>query len=826
MPKSRIASALGWFTLIAVMSLSVVAQESTHEMSSVQQQRLEAVALAKKGQLEEGISALLNLHQQYPDDPWVTSDLIVLLRVAGRNQEIASLTENIKPDAIHQYAWIDWAAALRDERQYSRAQGVLSDGRAQKLGIIGQILYATLAVEAGDTTTALSSLPSEQLIALSANNLADMAYVQRRAGHPMAALRLTERALTLENNNRAAIREQVFALAALGAENRAFSELDRHKSYFTTAEREQIITDRTAEQIRNALNERRRLEQTQRYSERNLALEEALKELQTNLENFATPRLLLITRYDEIFVLSELQRMRDVIRRYEALPQAPATAPIEVLHDIPPYVRIAAANAYQFVKQPSKAIPIYEDVIAQYPSTDVSNFISLYYAYLDNEQYDKGEALLEKIYQQTPVWARTLERQPNWERVDIDQLWTKNPAYRNDNALAEQRARELMNRAPTHTGIINSLATIERWRGWPEKSLQTTELAAAYAPEARETRLNLAENYRDLGENVRWGKEIESLYTLFPQDGAVHRNHAEWLDRNSPSITTEFITGNSDGKETGDTSVTGNSDQEWLTRLNSPWLGNWRPFIQHHWLEATYDEDPINYNRVGLGTEWKHKRMHFWTMLENDELTGKNVGLSAGWSQWLDDYWQYSISGNTYSTQTPLRAKRAGYSGESVNTKLIWRQSESREAYAGLGLLSISDGNDRLSFSAGLAQQIFANPHHITRLAVDVFAENNSQPGGDYYNPADLENLSVSLLHKWITWRDFDRSLTQYFKVTPGYGWQNDYGGDPNINFLYQHEWQLSRTWELHYGIGWSSNVYDGEREGRLYGVMGFGGVF
>lgn len=826
MPKSSITSALKVFVLLATTSLSVAAQEATYEISSVKQLRLEAVALSKQGQQEQSISALLDLHRQHPNNPWITSDLIVLLRVAGRNQEIALLTQNTEPDTIHQYAWIDWAAALRDERQYARAQNVLSGGRAQKLGVVGLILYATLAVEASDTTTALRSLPSEQIITLSSNNLAGMAYVQRRAGHPIAALRLTERALRLDHNNRAAIREQVFALLALRATNKALSELDLHKGYFTTAEREQIIADKTTAEIRNALNERRRLDRIPRYSERNLALDSALKQLQTNLREFSTPHLLLITRYDEIYVLSELQRMHDAIQQYEALPQDPASAPIEVLRNIPPYVRIAAANAYFSIRQPAKAVPIYEDVIAQHPDIGVSNFISLYYTYIDNEQYEKGEALLEKIYQQTPVWTRTVERKPNWERVDVDQLWAMEPVYHNDNALAELRAKELMNRAPMNTGIINTVATVERWRGWPEKSLKTTGLAAAYEPEARETRLNLAANYRDIGENERWAEEIGSLYNLFPQDEAVRRKQAEWLDRNTPSFSTEYITGNSDSKKTNAPPVAGNTDQEWLTRLNSPWIGNWRSFLQHHWIGASYDEDPTNYNRVGIGAEWKHRRAHFWTILENDEFTGNNVGISAGWSQWLDDYWQYNISGNTYSTQTPLQAKRAGYSGESINTKLMWRQSESREAYAGLSLLSISDGNDRLSFSAGLSQRIFANPYHITNLSVDVLAENNSKPGGNYYNPANIENLSISLQHKWITWRDFDRSLTQYFKITPGYSWQDNYGGDPNINLLYEHEWQLSRTWKLHYGIGWGSNVYDGDRGNRVYGLIGFGGVF
>ncbi|MBH8252498.1 hypothetical protein I8P62_18750, partial [Acinetobacter baumannii] len=42
----------------------------------------------------------------------------------------------------------------------------------------------------------------------------------------------------------------------------------------------------------------------------------------------------------------------------------------------------------------------------------------------------------------------------------------------------------------------------------------------------------------------------------------------------------------------------------------------------------------------------------------------------------------------------------------------------------------------------------------------------------------------------------------------------------------YQHQWQLSRTWQLNYGIGWQYHPYDGNDEQHTYGIFGFEGRF
>jgi biofilm PGA synthesis protein PgaA len=102
----------------------------------------------------------------------------------------------------------------------------------------------------------------------------------------------------------------------------------------------------------------------------------------------------------------------------------------------------------------------------------------------------------------------------------------------------------------------------------------------------------------------------------------------------------------------------------------------------------------------------------------------------------------------------------------------------------------------------------------------------NSLQNTNYFNPANSTGEALYLQHEWTSWRTYQNSLTQVFRVSTGLNTESGYGTDPTFDLLYEHIWQLSRTWRLHYGMTWGSHVYDGQREGRVTGLLGFGGVF
>ena len=790
--------------------------ETSNNLVSVRHQ---AIADARAGHLDTAIKQLLQLHADHPQDIPTTSDLIILLRQAGRNAEIANITHATPINDVADYALIPWASAFRDQKDYTKAQSILANSH-QRLGLKAQILYAMVTLEAGQPTAAIAALPSESNRNLDADDFAGIAYIYRLAGRPADALRLSNMALARNPQHKLAIHEHVLSLTALGAAKLALNSAQQFTELFTQDELNYLHAEQAALNARNAAQEKQRLDNQHLYSQRDTALRHALAELDANLVKFAgDPSLLLRTRYDRIFVLRSLEMMQPAVDEFSAL-KDPA----------PSYVRRAAADAYLQLHQPERAADLYVALIKENPDADVEAYMGLYFAYVESERYDDAERILSHLDKTTPIWhndqAEKAERLENWQRVDVDDQLAMDAMYRHHEDIGEQRINLLVQRAPRNDNLINTKATIERWRGLPLKSLETTKLATLYAPDSKDTRTNLANNARDLEAFDSWGERITALQHDFPNDNStqIKSSYAQWQDRNRPSISSEYIFGRSRGNGN---LVTGNQDQELLTTLYSPWNANgWRGFAQQHYIWSDYDTGAASYNRLGLGAEWRWARKRAWGMLSDDQLTGDHVGVSGGWSQWLNDNWQYSIRGDTYSTDTPLRAKQAGLSGKSLSTNLVWRQNELRNAYLSLSVLAINDGNKRYALGSGISQRLWANAHHITTGGIDLFAQHNTQPGGAYFNPANTQSAALRLEHQWITWRRYERSFTQYFRATAGIGQQTDFGSFPVSSAYYEHRWAVSRTWELHYGIGWSSQSYDGQNEQRSYGLIGFSGVF
>ena len=785
--------------------------------ATVAELRHAAVELAERGQLDRAIDRLRALADQHPTNGRVLADLVVLLRQAGENAAIRERMSGVPADSVPRYAHLAWAGALRDEKRFAEAATVLRDSHEQ-LGTRGRILYGVVSAEAGDTTTATSVLDS---IAPpdSARDLAMLAYGLRVAGQPRLALIRANRALAVDPDHPLAIQQQALALWQMGAADRALAKADRHPDLFDESTRLQMEADAIAASIRHAIAQRDALDGTPLTAQRNQPLETTLRRIDQFIDRAPadSPQRRRV-RLDRIVVLRQLERMPEAVAAYEALSDEGA---------VPPFARRAAADAYLAERQPARAIPLYQSLVPEDAPADLELLLALYYAYLADEDYAAAADLLDHIERVTPTWLPTVagrEATPNWERVDIDQLSALDSAYRQREGEAWRRADTLVARAPAHSGLRNAQARIARWCGWPERSRQLTRGAASWSPEAIETRLNQAANARDLGEYDRWSAEVSALQSDYPRDSRVQRHVKELADRDRPSIEGELTVGRTRG---GTGLVTGNRDLNWRARLNSAWTDDdWRAFVEHRRTTATFDQTKGRYDRLGVGVEWAALRRQLWLRVDRERLGDSDPGVAAGGSIWLDDHWQLSAEADSHSIETPLRANEAGLTGWSASTTINWRAHESLNAYATTGLLAIDDGNRRWSLASGATRRVQASAHHLTNVGADVFYQRNSAPGGPYFNPRYSASGILRAEHEWITWRDYERSFTQTFFAAAGMGLQADYGGHPMVEARYGHRWEINRRWSVEYLLGWQSTVYDGERERRLYGTVGFRGIF
>ncbi|WP_410209995.1 poly-beta-1,6 N-acetyl-D-glucosamine export porin PgaA [Aquirhabdus sp.] len=818
LPKSALA-AFGCFLCSTTWAM---------DSNTTTTQRESAVMDAKAGHLSEAINRLVQLHAQSPEDKRVIADLMVLLRLAGRNREIEILTQNLVPSSqadtpLPDYALMTWASALRDVQQFGKAQQILAVSK-DRLSMKAQVLYAVVSAEAGQSEVATAALPVVDA-QLDASDLAQMAYVCRLAKQPSRALAFSIQARQKDPNQAQAIQESVYALSSLNATAAAYTLATAHPALFSVEMIRRLRTDNTVIKLHDAMQERTRLDDQHEFTTRNQSLDAALTEIETNLKDF--PRdsnQYRRNEFDRVYALRLLHRMPEAIQAYRQIDGDET--------QFPPYARRAVADAYLAQQQPKVAVSIYSDLLKS--QNDAPLYLSLYHALIEAEDYKRAAEVLNTVNKVTPyVTAPEVvggAPMANWERLDVDQAVAIDAAYRNDLAKAERQYADLVQRAPSNVGIIDDYATILRWRGWPQAAERVTARAVAMKPDEPLTRMNVANNARDLEQTVRWGESITLLHSQFPENPDVQQSYVAWQNRARPSISSELVVGKSTGADNEAINIQGSRDLDWVTRINTPWvLQDWRGFAQLDNRWSNINSETVRDNRIGAGVEWGSQRRNGWLMLSQQyagDGTGNHAGVSGGWSQWLNDHWQYALNASSDSADTPLRAMAAGLSAWDASGKVTWRQSESRSAYLGLGVMDISDGNQRQMVSLGGSQRLFGGDHYVTTGGIDLYNEHNSQAGGVYYNPSQLFSAALRLQHDWVTWRDYDRSLTQNFQIATGISHEAGYRSAATIDLTYQHTWQLSREWKLHYGVLWGSHTYSGDREGRLAALLGFEGVF
>ncbi|WP_280542119.1 poly-beta-1,6 N-acetyl-D-glucosamine export porin PgaA [Chromohalobacter sp. 11-W] len=651
-----------------------------------------------------------------------------------------------------------------------------------------------------------------------ADDLAGIAERQRQQGHPGIALQLAERVLTYASSNPQALKTKISSLSNLGAYRRADRLRRRHQPEWPEEVSDRFRADKATGAIHNGILEQTRHQRRQRYAKDDVALSAALEKLNANLDAFAAgSEARRRTRFDRLVVLRQLRRFDDVIDDYESLRRASVT--------LPTYAQAPVADAYLARQRPEKAAALYRQVLDAGSPAPLAVKTGYYYALIESEDYEGAKQQLARLDDRTPTWRyrenQTASPVPNWERSEIDRLRVRDAAYRNHEEVALERATTLYRAAPRNTDVINALATTQRARGWYRQAQATTELAKAYAPDDKATRLNIAENAQDLEAFPRWQATSEALAEQFPSDSAVRRNRLEWLDRQHFSIEGQ----GSFGRSHGGNAVNGSQDGDYQLRLNSPWSeGGYRIYAEQSYQWGDYDEGAERHSRQSLGVERQWLRRHWWAALSGEQLND-HLGLELGWSQWLGDHWQYQLRTQTQSPETPLRAERDDLDGRLYQTQVTWRQNESRDATLTLSALDISDGNLRSDVAVDLTQRVQASAHHQTRLIGSLSAEHNRDVEADYYNPEGQRMAGITLEHDWLTWRRYDRSLTQNLSLGAASEWESGYGGAPGYEVSYGHTWQLTRTWSINYGIGWESHAYEGEREKRWYGQFGFEGV-
>lgn len=791
---------------------------------NIDQLREQSVVLIRSGQVEQGLEQLRTLLVQQPHNQKLIADYIVS---AYAHQKLTATDlghlQNIIVQRFPEYAWLSVVKGQRDLKQFQSAATWAATFYQQNQQQQWLVWDGVLTAEAGQSTQAKQKLAQVKKDQLSPDYLAQMSYAYRLLNMPVEALETAEYALGKQVN--LDIQEQyVLALMANSDYVQAEQYIQRHQlSESRPHLRHSLKLNEFSQRIQNAIQSQRMLT----YRDQGMLAYNKLDQVIAEMQRYETelPEDQAIRRkfyYDYSYALNARQASKQVLAELEKVNQ-----PILAM---PAYVRHAAADSFLRLRQPKQAEGYYRSLLQEKNYANYDVYAGLYYSLIEQEKFKQADQLIHQMDQLLPIFkysnAKGVNRSTHDDRLEYLGLKGLNYAYRNEHAKAEQYFEQLVAQAPNNISYQNNLALIQRWREKPEQSEMNLSQLKGVEPIDQATRINHMQNSQALGKIQDWKAQTSDVLQRTPLDTGVQLSQKELNDRNRPTIQhqTTLSKSKSDSRDLLG-QLKGSRERDHQTRLNSPWFyDNYRAYATHDYRWSDFDDGEVDDSRIGLGLEWASERKHASIAL-SQATDGERLGAELEWSHWLNDHWKYHLGYNSQAN-IPLQAVKRGFEGQSYTVGVDWQQNESRKAGAMYQLTDIDDGNTRQEAAAYVMQQIFQAPHHITQATLRGYYGQNDDIAADYFNPESNYSLELGLAHDWMTWRNYDRHFSQHFEVSAGTYKQSDYSAKAIYNLYYQHDWQLSRTWKLNYGIGWGVHPYDGDSEERTYGVIGFEGRF
>ena len=557
--------------------------------------------------------------------------------------------------------------------------------------------------------------------------------------------------------------------------------------------------DRAAEKIRAA-------EAADTIAERNRLIDEALVILDALIHHpDASADIVTRSRFDRLLALRAREDMEAVVAEWKAL--------VEAGHAPPTWITVAAADAYLYLREPQRALELYQQALADDPEYQQARQ-AMFWAYIEREHFTRAMALTDEL---------VVESEPGsgeHQQARIAAAMVR--AYANQLDDAQARLEAVVADHPENSEARRNLATIYRWRGWPHRALDQLAPLLDTAPEHTGNRLLHAGLLNDLGRYRETHETLEQLYRDHPENRHVERDWNAWQERRRWSISLGGEYGESDGIQ-----QFGSRDRSWDMRLAAPWIGkHLQPYARATYADARFPEGEAEYDRYGIGVHYRRHRHQLHIEGHANRSGPSDSGLTVGYDWQSGDHWSFATRYESFSTDVPLRGRRQGLDGHKAEAAIRWQAHESLSFRAGASRLAISDGNVRLASLASIRHRLHASAHHVTDGTLDAYYSQASQTGGPYFNPEKDGSVFYQLQHDWLTWRRYERSLTQRFVLGGGGYWQQDFGSDAIGLVRYEHLWQLSQRWFVRYGVGAASRVYDGDRETRIDGQFRLEGVF
>jgi biofilm PGA synthesis protein PgaA len=772
-----------------------------------------AVSDARAGRLDEALRALADLVADHPGEATYLWDYIVVLGWAERDAEAVALLPRLDPSHAPAYVLESLAKSARNLGRSMIAVALLRGAVSRFPNRLeSQVALAFALADANMHDEAERTLRD----AVETNGetpevLAARGYVAESRGDYFSALALYLRLLDLDPTNRAALRGRILMAARVHAPAVAYELALATPQVLRPGELEALHAQVTAAGIRWGAIRVGRERGAARFAETDAALRASDALAERALAGggaFSDAEMTML--FDRLVALYDRYRMAEVVSLYDRL--------VADGLNVPPYGRLAVAEAHLYLEHPEAARDLYRSVLAEQPENFGAN-LGLFYALVESEDHDAAAIQIDRLIAQTPKLLdahNPVTARPNPQYQTALAARSMAPAYADRLAHAEYETDKLKRAAPFSMPLRENSASVAELRGWPRQAdeefrwILAAEPGNGIADALRVSPLIQMNAFRGAEQALRHGLDAT------PEDKRVRLADDLWKVHNLRELYVEAGFGRSSGG-----APTGTRDYAIDAWLYSAPLGyDWRAFAHTHLSSARFEDGPVDWRRLGAGVEYRMRDLR---------LTAEVIGgiggasdaaaaLSARW--WMDDHLSVSGSLQSESNAIPLQARQTDIGGRSAEIEAVYRLHESREFAVGFEALDFSDGNVRTSAGVTWFERLATGPSYKLDLTVRVHASQNTLDDAPYFNPHRDFTPSVTIANDWLSWRRYSRSFRQRLSFTLGNYRQSGFGVGGLWGALYEHLWELDRRFSLRYGVGRTVRPYDGERTTRDFLVL------
>lgn len=653
-------------------------------------------------------------------------------------------------------------------------------------------LAVLLASAPGDRVAAQSAPQAQALLAQGRSAL--------RAGDRFTALRLIAQARELQPQDEDIRRALADVLAELGAYEGAARALGSPGDAG-------LRSRRAAERLRwgatvDAPEPARRFEAT----DAGIA---QLQELLSEAQRSSPPDEGLVLRLERDLVagLRQRERWADAVAAAQALRAGGAA--------IPPWVRLAEAEALLALRRPEEAREAFDEVLRSDPNERQAR-IGRFWAELDLEDYAAAFATADALAAEggpTKRIGRMPAPQRDYDWLDAQLLAARARRFADMPAEAWKRVEPLAREAPASSALRHELGDTAAARGWPRRAHEELLIARTLVTDDPWLELALADSELRRREWNAAQERLDRVAALYPGNSRVARLQADLAIARMP----EFEFSLAPRKERGDSGLAPGDGLSLRARAYSaPLAERWRLLAEAGRETAKPREDELVRNRYGAGVEGR------WPDLTMELVAWNNTGLvthpgASALLQWQpDDHWTLGTQVEAFSQETPLLALQAGIRADRLALSAVHAWDESRVASASVQALDFTDGNQRLAIAADYAAVIVDRPGTDVLLRPGLYASRNTRTDAPYFNPKRDASLSLSLDVQDRIWRRYECSLVQRIVLSLAPYWQEGFGTHLAASASYEQGFAPDARSEWRYGVSLSRRYYDGDPEVAL----------